>query len=67
MKRLFLVGSVLALGFLASACSSSELKIVSKHLQDRNCETEGSLTLGAIPGLPASGWAKWKCGKQDVQ
>jgi hypothetical protein len=62
MKRLFLAGSVLGLTFLLSACSTTELRTISKHLQDRKCETEGSLTVGGP--LPPSGWVKWECGKE---
>jgi hypothetical protein len=43
-----------------AACQTTDIAALTKHLNERNCATEGSVTIGGL--VPASGWAKWDCG-----
>jgi hypothetical protein len=55
MIRTLLLGVALSL----SACASTDIEALTKHLNERNCATEGSLTISGV--LPPTGYAKWDC------
>ena len=65
MKRLFLAGSVLVSSLLVVSCSTNSqetLKGFSEHLQERNCQTQGTVIIGG-PMSPVTGQMSWTCPK----
>lgn len=65
MKNLSMVGLLIGSTFLLSACSTSSLERMSKHLQERNCQTEGTLIASSLG--PATAQLSWVCPKPDAQ
>lgn len=64
MRRLFSVGSVLALTFPLVACNgNTQLQDFTKHLQERDCQTSGSLIIGGL--TPPSAQVTWTCPKNN--
>jgi len=50
-----------------SACSSFDAESFTKHMEARNCATEGRIDLHpvAMPGSKVTGHVAWNCGKGD--
>jgi hypothetical protein len=59
MMRLFAVLAAVVL--TTSACATANISEITKHLNERKCATDGSITVGGM--VPPAGYVKWKCGE----